>query len=213
MMSATNARGSGMGEGVGSQGRYYVGNLSQSLTRRMRREPMTQEEAVRALLLLGQVSLNEGDYESAIEAYASALKLEPNATAFYNLGSLRARGLGARRDYVEGARLFHQAELLGNERAGMLCGKCMYDYLLEGIDKKTPADLYAAMAVFVGRVYPEAADQKAEVNNGLLAVANTLVNKGAYAEAAKVFQAAAEFGHDDYAQSCLDLLRSSGVSQ
>ena len=64
---------------------------------------MSQEEAVRSLLLLGQVGLSARDYESAIEAYASVLKLEPNETAAYNLGSLYARGLGVRQDFAEAA--------------------------------------------------------------------------------------------------------------
>jgi tetratricopeptide (TPR) repeat protein len=121
--------------------------------------PMTPEEAVRSLLVLGQVALNAGDYESAIEAYGSILQLEQNEVALYNLGSLYARGLGLRQDYVEAARLFRQAELMGNEQAGKLCAKCMFDYLLEGLDQSRPSDLYAEMAVFVTRVYPEAEDQ------------------------------------------------------
>lgn len=172
---------------------------------------MTQEEAVRSLLLLGQVALNAGDYDSAIEAYASVLKLEPNATAAYNLGSLHARGLGCRRNFVEAARLFHQAELLGNDRAGKLCGKCMYDFIHQGFDNKTPADLYAAMVVFVSMVYPEAKDQKSEISRGLFAVASTHLNKGERAEAVKVFRAAAEFGDDEYARYYLSLLDEAEI--
>ena len=176
-------------------------------------EPMTQEEAVRSLLLLGEVATSAGDYESAVEAYASILKMEPNVTALYNLGSFRARGLGIRRDYVEAARLFHQAELLGNERAGKLCGKCLFDYVLDGFDGKTPADLYAATAVFVSRVYPEADDPKAEVNNGLRAIAATLYNRGGVAEAEKAYRAAAEFGRDEYAQYILAALEDARADQ
>ncbi len=172
---------------------------------------MGPDEAMRSLLLLGQVALDAGDYESAVEAYASALQIEPNETALYNLGSLRARGLGGRRDFVEAARLFHQAELLGNERAGKLCGKCMFDHIHEGFDGRSPADLYAAMAVFVTRVYPEAADQRAEVNHGLFAIASTHLDRGEHAEAAKVLRAAAEFGNDGYAQYYLAMLYDAGA--
>lgn len=174
-------------------------------------EPMSQEEAVRSLLLLGQVALGSQDFESAVEAYASVLKLEQNETASYNLGSLYARGLGVRRDYAEAARLFHQAELAGNERAGKLCGKCMLDYVCEGIGQKSAADVYASMAVFVARVYPEASDQKAEVKRGLFAVASTCLAKGEYDEAAKVFRAGAEFGADGYAQYHLAQLYNAGA--
>ena len=174
-------------------------------------EPMSQEEAVRSLLVLGQVALGSQDFESAVEAYASVLKLEQNETAFYNLGSLYARGLGVRRDFAEAARLFHQEELLGNERAGKLCGKCMLDFVCEGIEQKSAADVYASMAVFVSRVYPEASDQKAEVNRGLFAIASTCLAKGEYDEAAKVFRAGAEFGADGYAQYHLAQLYNAGA--
>lgn len=174
-------------------------------------ELISQEEAVQSLLTLGQVATDAGDFESAVEAFASILKLEPNEAAFYNLGSFHARGLGVRQDFVEAARLFHQAELLGNDRAGKLCAKCMFDYLLESLDQRRPSDLYAEMAVFVTRVYPEAEDQHKEVNSGLFAVASTLANGGAYAEAARVFRAAAEFGNDGRAQYYLAVLYNSGA--
>ena len=174
-------------------------------------EPMSQEEVLNSLLLLGQVALNAGDYESAVEAYASVLQLEPNETALYNLGSFRARGLGVKQDFMEGARLFHQAELLGNDRAGKLCAKCMFDYAHEGFEDKTPTDLYAAMAVFVSRVYPEAAEPKQEVSRGLFAIASTHYNRGEYVEAAKFFRAAAEFGNDGFAQYYLATLYGAGA--
>ncbi len=164
---------------------------------------MGPEEAVRSLLLLGQVALNAADYESAVEAYASLLKIQPEQTALCNLASLRARGLGCKQDFMEAASLFHQAELMGNVQAGKLCGKCMYDYVNEALDEKKPADVYAEMAVFVSRVYPEAADQKTETNHGLLAVANTLLSRKEQDKAKKVFQAAADFGGDEQARDLL----------
>ena len=67
------------------------------------------------------------------------------------------------------------------------------------------------MAVFVSRVYPEASDQKAEVDRGLIALAGTLYNRGEYPAAAKAFRAAAEFGNDGYAQHYLAVLYSAGT--
>lgn len=173
-------------------------------------EPVSIEDAVRSLLLLAQVAIDARDFESAVDAYESVLQLEQNEAVLYNLGTLRARGLGTRRSYVEAARLFHQAELLGNERAGKLCGKCMLDHMLEGIDARKPVDLYAAMAVFVSRVYPEATEQGREVNRGLLAVAGTLLKNGTYDEAVKVLRAAAEYGDDESAQRYLAELDGMG---
>ena len=174
-------------------------------------EPMTQEEVVSSLLVLGQVALRSNDYESAFDAYASVLKLEQNETAAYNLGSFYARGLGVKQSFAEAARLFHQAELLGNQRAGKLCGKCLFDYVNDGLEGKTPAELYAAMVMFVLKVYPEAEDQKAEVRNGLFAAGATHFNQGNYAEAAKVFRASAEFSNDGYAAYYLAQLYNNGA--
>lgn len=209
-MGAAKKQSDRAGVSKGPQKQYYLGDVSRYLGRPSRNgEPMSQEEAVKALLLLGQTALSNRDYESAVEAYASILKLEPNVTAFYNLGSLYARGFGVKRDYVEAARLLHQAELLGNDRAGKLCGRCMFDYIYEGLEAKTAADVYASMAVFVSRVYLEAANQKAEVCNGLLAIAGTLLSRGELAQGTKVFSAAAEFGDDERAQRYLAMLSGS----
>ena len=173
-------------------------------------KPMTTEEAVRSLLLLGQVASNEGDFDAAVEAYASILKLEQNETAAYNLGSYYAQGLGVKRNYLEAARLFHQSELMGNAKAGMLCRKCMYDFIHEGMASKQPKALYAAMLVFVSQVYPEATDTTQEIGNGLMAVASTCYSKGEPAEAAKAFRAAGEFAESGYAQYNLALLYIDG---
>ena len=151
---------------------------------------MSPEEVVSSLLYLAQTALAAGDYESAATAYASVLQLENNAVALYNLGSFYARGLGVRQDYLEAARLFRQAELLGNARAGKLCQKCMLDYMNSDLVDKSPVDLYAMMAVFVSKVYPEAGHQKAEVKNGLIAVALTNQSRGDEAGASKLFHAA-----------------------
>ena len=167
---------------------------------------MSPQEVVSSLLYLAEVALGAADYESAATAYASVLQLEANATALYNLGSFYARGLGVARDYVEAARLFRQAELMGNERAGKLCKKCMLDYMNEDIATKSPADLYAKMAMFVLKVYPEATHQRAEAANGLVAVGLTNQSRGDVVAAKRLFRAAAEFGDDKQAQTYLDEL-------
>ena len=154
------------------------------------KETMSPEEVVSSLLHLAQTALAAGDHESAATSYASVLQLGDNAVALYNLGSLYAHGLGVRQDYMEAARLFRRAELLGNARAGKLCQKCMLDYMIADLADKSPADLYAMMAVFVSKVYPEADHKKAEVKNGLIAVALTNRRRGDEAGASKLFQAA-----------------------
>jgi TPR repeat protein len=169
-------------------------------------KPMGPEDAVRSLFVLAEVALKANDYESAATAYASVLQIEQNVVASYNLASLYARGLGVRRDFTEAARLFRQAELLGNERAGKLCQKCMMDLVDDGLDDKTPAETYATMAVFVSNVYPEADDQRLETNRGLFAVAATHHDKGELDKAAKVFRAAAEYGDDEDSRRYLELL-------
>lgn len=164
---------------------------------------MSPEDVTKSLLYLGEVALAARDYESAATAYASVLQLGPDVTALYNLGSFYARGLGVPQDYTEGARLFHQAELLGSERAGMLCRKCMLDHVNADLGCKSPAETYATMAVFVSKVYPEIADQKSAACSGLVAVALTNQSKGDDSAAEKVFRAAAEFGGDETAKQYL----------
>ena len=159
------------------------------------KKKMSPEEVVNSLLYLAQTALAAGDYESAATAYASVLQLENNAAALYNLGSFYARGLGVKQDYLEAARLFRQAELLGNPRAGKLCQKCMLDYMSADLKDKSPADLYAMMAIFVSKVYPEAAHPKAEAKNGLIAVALTSQSAGDEDGASKLFRAA-EYAND-----------------
>lgn len=205
MREAVDVHADHTGDEIRSHGHLHSGHESHH------EKPMSPEEAVRSLLLLGQVALDAKDYESAAEAFGSILQIEPNEVALYNLASFRARGLGVKRNLVEAARLFHQAELLGNERAGILCRKCMFDYIRDGFEDEAPLNLYVAMTMFVTRVYPEAADKKGEVCNGLLAIAHTHLNREEYAEAAKVFRAAAECGDDGYAQYCLTELYRAGV--
>lgn len=203
-MGVDDRQGRGVNEGGSSRAQMRSEHESHHHGHGVHHEkPMSSEDAIRSLLLLGQVALDAGDYESAVEAFASALQIESNEVALYNLGSMYARGLGIRRDFVEGARLFRKAELLGNGHAGKLCRKCMFDCIRDGFDAKSPADLYATMAVFVSRVYPEATDQRLEVNHGLLAVAATYLNEGHVTEAAKVYRAAADFGNDEIAQRYL----------
>lgn len=193
-------------------GSYHVGHGARQYAERIARknEPMTPMEAVRSLLVLGKVSLDAQDYDSAAEAYASALKVMPDATAAYNLASLYARGLGVKKNYLEAARLFHQAELMGNRQAGKLCSKCMLDFISIGFILKRPMDVYTAMCVFVARVYPEAESKPREVSRGLYAIASTFLSKGEHADAAKVFRAAAEFANDGTAQYCLGELYETG---
>lgn len=155
-------------------------------------KPISVGEAVGSMLILGQVALDKGDYESAAEAYRSAIALEPNENALYNLASLHARGLGVRKNYLEAGRLFHQAELLGNKRAGSLCRKCMFDFVHEGIEHKTPTNIYAAMAVFVSMVFPEAENKPQEIRNGLFAIATTCGSKGEDEAVQKVLKAMEE---------------------
>ncbi len=150
---------------------------------------MGPDEALSSLLLLGQVALDAADYESAVNAYASALKIKQDETAAYNLGSLYARGLGVRKNYLEAARLFHESELMGNDRAGKLCMKCMFDFIDEQIEGKDPLELYSAMAVFVSMAFPEAPDKPAELANGLSALASTYASKGEQAKAEKLILA------------------------
>ena len=59
----------------------------------------TAEKVIDTMLKTAEVAMNKEDYSLAVETYKDILKLESNATAQYNLGSLYAQGKGAEQDF------------------------------------------------------------------------------------------------------------------
>lgn len=155
--------------------------------------------------------MDDGDYEHAAEQYKNILKLEPNETAQYNLGSLYAQGKGVKQDFMEGAYWFRQAERGGDVQAGKLCMKCTMDFVHQNLDKKSPEQLYMDMVRFVQYIYPETENVNLEVCRKLFAIAGNHFNKEEYPPAAKLFRAAAEFGNDGYSQNYLAVLYNLGA--
>ena len=164
---------------------------------------------VDTMLATAEVAIDKGNYELAIETYKDILKLEPDATAQYNLGSLYAHGKGIKQDFQEAAYWFHQAELLGDEQAGKLCLKCTLDFVHQDFDAKCPERLYLSTAHFIGMVYSDV-DIKLETCRTLYSIAGNHFNKLEYEKAAKLFRAAGEFGDDGYSQNYLAVLYNAG---
>ena len=104
------------------------------------------------------MAMDREDYAAAADQYKNILKLEPNETAQYNLGSLYAQGKGVEQNFMEAAYWFRQAELAGDEHAGKLCLKCSMDFVYQNFDGKTPEQLYTDMLRFIKYVYPETID-------------------------------------------------------
>ena len=168
-------------------------------------------DMIETMLTMANMAAESGDYTHAVDGYKNILKLEPNTTAQYNLGSLYAQGKGVGQDYMEGAYWFHQAERNGDVQAGKLCLKCTLDYVHQDFDMITPEQLYDDMVRFVRHVCPESTDVNLEADRKLYAIAGNHFNKKEYAAAAKLFRAAAEFGNDGYSQNYLAVLYNAGA--
>ena len=163
------------------------------------------------MVRMADKAMEKGDFAAAADQYKNILKLEPNETAQYNLGSLYAQGKGVEQDFMEAAYWFRQAELSGDEQAGRLCLKCTMDFVHHDFDSKTPEQLYTDMVRFIRRVYPEKTDVNLEVCRKLYGVAGNHFNKKEYVAAVKLFRAAAEFGNDGYSQNYLAVLLNAGA--
>ena len=169
------------------------------------------KDIINMMVMMAEMAMNDGNYEQAVENYRNILRLEPNETAQYNLGSLYAQGKGVKQDFMEGAYWFRQAELSGDEQAGKLCLKCSVDYTHQNFERKSSEQLYTDMVTFIQHVYAETADVNLEACRKLYAIAGNHLNKKDYVAAAKLFRAAAEFGHDGYSQNYLAVLYNAGA--
>lgn len=98
----------------------------------------SSKDSINMMVMMAETAMKNGDYEQAVNSYKNILKLEPNETAQYNLGSLYAQGKGVKRDFMEGAYWFRQAERGGDAQAGKLCMKCTMDFVHQDFDKKSP---------------------------------------------------------------------------
>ena len=143
------------------------------------------EIAIEALLAAAECFLDSGEDSRAVEQYRFILRLEPNATALYNLGSLCAQ-------------------------AAKLVLKCELDYIREGLDSRSAGELYERMKAFSALAYPgDAPDARAA--RELSQLGQHHYNRRDYAAALKLLRAAAEFGCDGEAQNCLGLIYNAGA--
>lgn len=173
--------------------------------------PHSSKDAINMMIIVANQAMENGDYKRAAEGYKNILKLEPNVTAQYNLGSLYAQGKGVKQDFMEGAYWFRQAELRGDDQAGKLCIKCTIDFVHQDFDKKSHEQLYTDMVRLVKYVYPETEDVNLEACRKLFAIGGNHFNRKEYQVAAKLFRTAAEFGNDGYSQNYLAVLYNLGA--
>ena len=177
---------------------------------KIRSNNKNSEKVIGAMLALAESFLNEGKARQAVEQYETILKLCPNATALYNLGSLYAQGKGTTRDYCEAAYYFRQAEKNGDTAASKMVRKCELDYMSQNLDGEVAAELYERMQRFILRVYQEDAE---EINIGqeLSALGSHYLDKKEYPKAIKLFRAAAEFCNNGQAQNALGVIYNVGT--
>lgn len=175
------------------------------------KEKATSEDVISAMIVTADEAMDNGDSARAVEIYKHILRLTPNGTAQYNLGSLYAQGKGINQDFKEAAYWFRQAEKGGDVQAGKLRLKCSLDYIHQNFSAKSPERLYVDMEQFVKYVMPETENMNTEVCRMLYSMASNYFNKHEYSEAAKLFRAAAEFGNDGYSQNYLGVLYNAGA--
>lgn len=173
------------------------------------RKPGSQD-AITAMLTLADVQMEQRDFEQAAATYRQIVKLQPNTTAQYNLGSLYAQGKGVEQSYLEGAYWFRQASLRGDAQAEKFCTKCMLDYAHQNINQKTPRDAYEEMMRFASCLYP-GEDSTAIAARNLFSLAGHHFNKKEYHLAALFFHAAAEFCNHGDSQNYLAVLYNAGA--
>lgn len=166
----------------------------------------SSQDIIETMVMMAGISIEQGDYSRAVETYKNILRLQPNETAQYNLGTLYAQGKGVKQDFKEAAYWFYQA---GDEQAKKLSIKCMMDFIHQDFDNKTAEDIYFDMLRFVKFVWP-GNTLELEVNRNLCNMAELHFCREEYAKAVKLFRAAAEFGNDTEAQCVLAMLYFNG---
>lgn len=175
------------------------------------RTPLRLRAVLCRMLIQADIAMYKRDYVRAVECYRNILKLESNPTVQYNLAILYAQGKGIEQNFMEAAYWFRQCELGGDAQAGMWCLKCTWEYIHQNFDAKAPSQLYADMIRFTQYVDADAEDINREACRKLNDAANNHFNKHEYSAAAKIYRAAAEFGHDEYSQYCLAELQCEGA--
>ncbi len=174
----------------------------------------SSQDIIDTMIIAAGVSIERGDYARAAETYKMILRLQPNAMAQYNLGTLYAQGRGVRQDFREAAYWFNLVGLGGDEQAEKLCMKCMIDFIYQNFAHKTSEEIYFDMMRFVKFIWP-LENIEIAVNRHLYSMAAIHLNKQEYKKAAKLFRAAAEFGNDGASQNYLAILynQDAGVEK
>lgn len=167
------------------------------------------EDIIQQMLDNAQICLAEGMPERAFLTYQQIVDLVPEASAQYNLASLYAQGKGTEQNFLQAAYWFHQAGMNGDEGAKKMCVKSTMDYIHQDFLAKTSQNLYEEMIRYAKLLYPDENGREIAVKKLCVSAGNHF-NKQEYAEAAKLFRAAAEFGEDGNAQNALAVLYNAG---
>lgn len=162
------------------------------------------------LLAAANALYGEGEYERAFEMYKLINEQDDNSDAQYNYATLFALGKGTQRDFRQASYWFHRAELNGDSNAERMRQKTMLDYVHEGFSEKTAKDLFEEMLDYCRYLYPREDSMLLAVRN-LYALGGHHFNNKEYAQAAKLFRSAAEFGNDGYSQNYLAVLYNLGA--
>ena len=168
------------------------------------------QEMIDRMLENAEVFLAEGKADRAFSTYVEIIRMCPDFTAQYNLGVLFAQGRGTGQNFLEAAYWFEQAAREGDEEAEKLCRRCTVEFLQQKTAAGSARELFEAMAHFSFYVWPEK-DVRITANKQIFSVAAWHFKREEYADAAKLFRAAAEFGGDGMSQKYLGVLYNAGA--
>lgn len=164
------------------------------------------------LLGAALLALNEKNYPAAIELYLRIISEYPKCVdAYYNMGVLTATGKGLPVNYVEAARWFYQAELLGDPEGEKLVTKTINDYIRLLLSKVQDDRLfYEGMIDAAKYVYEKNYTQK-KVNSQICWFARYQVDEKNYDISARLFRIGAELGNHGLSQNFLAASYNQGL--
>lgn len=184
--------------------------FSKEKSNKEKNETSDVQQLSETLLVTAEFLFQNGQYDKAFEMYKLITENDCNTTAQYNLATMYAMGQGTKRDYLKASYWFHQAFLNGDEQAGKMCRKTQMDYIHEDFAQKTPKDLFDEMLEYSRYLYPEE-DAIASSSKDLYILGQHHFKKQEYAEAAKLFRSAAEYGNEMEAQNYLAVLFNANL--
>lgn len=198
--------------GIGKREEVTAMGLFDNLFQKKKSEnkSLPSEKVIQSMLANAEVCLESNMPERAFETYKQIVKMAPNTTAQYNLGSLYAQGRGTDKDFLQAAYWFRQAAANGESSAEKLLVKSTMDYFDQDLSEIIPYGIYQKTQQYILLLYPKE-DGKSIAIGTLYSLAGHHFNKKEYEGAAKLFRTAAEYYNHGESQNYLAVLYNLGA--